>query len=235
MPLLLAMAVITLAAGLFICLGGLGFRRVLFAIIGTYCGIACTMSIAGFNLMLAFALIGACVLLALKLQDTFLVIVASAFAAVYGFSILIKPYFSTSDELISIIRELTIGVPFYNWPILLALIAVPVAVNSAFWRGTSAVLCSAAGTVLLLAGTIMLLKHSGLAAVGHISSKRELYIELFIAVTAVSAFVQFFILPKISSRFAAAKETAKAKAKRARRKKTDDSETRSKTTAWRTA
>jgi hypothetical protein len=213
-PLLLVAAVMTLMAGLFIYLGGFGFRKVMFAVVGFYCGIVCAMLIAGFNLMLSFAFIGAGVLLALWLQDSFLILLASLFAAVYGFSILIRPYFSPSDELLSVIRQLTIGVPFYNWPILLAVIAVPVAVRSASWRAASAVLCSVTATILLLAGDIMLMKHFDFAAVGHISGNRGLYLEIF-------------------SRFAAAKESEKAKAKRARKRKTEESQ--SKITTWRTA
>jgi hypothetical protein len=233
--LLLTAAIVTLAAGLFVFLGGLGFRKALFAVIGMYCGVACAIMIAGYNLMLALAFLGAGVLLAMWLEESFLVLITTIFAAVYGFSVLIRPYFNPSDELISIIRDLAIGVPYYNWPILLALIAAPVAVSSTFWRAASAVFCSAAATVLFLAGAIMLLKHTGFAAVGHINSRCELYLELFIAVTAIGAIVQYFILPKISSRFAAAKESVKAKAKRARKRKTSDSEVNSRSTAWRTS
>ena len=233
--LLLAMAVITVAAGLFIYLGGLGFRKTMFAVIGTYFGIEFALLTAGFNIMLVLAFAGVGVLLALKLQDSFLVLIASIFAVVYGFSVLIRPYFSPSDELISIIRQLTIGVPYYNWPILIALTALPVAVSSSSWRVCSAILCSAAGTVIIFAGSIMLSKYAGIAGVAHIAGRPENYLGLFVAVTAVDACVQLFILPKISSRFAAAKESVKAKARRARKRKTDESGAESKKTAWRTA
>lgn len=233
--LLLAMAVITLAAGLFVYLDGLGFRKTMFAVIGTYCGIGFTLLTAGFNVMLALAFIGIGVLLALKLQDSFLVLIASIFAAVYGFSTLIRPYFSPSDEMISIIRQLTIGMPYYNWPILLALTVLPIAVSSTFYRAGSAILCAAAGTVIIFAGGIMLSKYAGIAAGARIAGRPEIYLGLFVAVTAVDACVQLFILPKISSRFAAAKESIKAKARRARKRKTDESAAESKKTAWRTA
>ncbi|MFH1370869.1 MAG: hypothetical protein ABII09_06250 [Planctomycetota bacterium] len=233
--LLLVIAVVTLAAGLFVCLSGFGFRKSMFAVIGMYCGIALAISIAGFNLLLALAFLGAGVLSAMKLQDSFLVLITSIFAAVYGFSVLIRPYFSPSDDLMSVMRQLTIGVPYYNWPILLALTAAPLAVSSTFWRGTSSALCSAAGTLIIFAGAIMLSKYTGFSAVGHISGKPEIYLGLFVGITAVVACVQYFILPKISSRFAAAKESTKAKAKRAKKRKTGDGETISRTTAWRTS
>ena len=90
---------------------------------------------------------------------------------------------------------------------------------------------------MLLASAILLLVRSGFAAVGHISSKRELYLELFIAVTVVGAIVQLLLLPRISSRLTIAKEAAKIKAKRAQKSKPDDSDGQSvpKSTAWRTS
>jgi hypothetical protein len=227
--LLLAMAMVTIAAGLFAWLGGLGYRKVMFAVIGAYCGAACTMFAGGSNLLLTVALAGAGVLLALKCQDTFLALMASIFAAVYGFSILIRPYFNPSGELIAIIRQLTIGVPCYNWLMLLALSVVPLGASAAFWQGTSAVLCSAAGAVLLLISIVLLLVRSGFVAVGYISSRREIYLEIFIAVTVVGAIVQLLLLPRISSSFVIAKETKKGKP--------DDSEDQPvpRSTAWRTS
>jgi hypothetical protein len=235
--LLLVMAMVAIAAGLFVWLGGLGYRKAMFAVAGAFCGAVCTMSTSNSNLLLAAALVGAGVLLALKFQNTFLTLMTSVFAAVYGFSILIRPYVDASDDLLSIIRQLTIDVPYYNWPILLTLIVAPLGASAAFWQGTSAVLCSAAGTAMLLTGTILLLVRSGFAATGYISSKRELYLELFIAATIIGAIVQLLLLPKFSNRFAAVKEAAKIKAKRAQKSKSDDSEAQpaQKSTAWRTS
>ena len=235
--LLLAMAMVAIAAGLFAWLGGLGYRKVMFAIIGACCGAACTIFADSSNLPLTAAMAGAGVLLGLRFQDSFLALMASIFAAVYGFSILIRPYYNPSSELIVMIRQLTIDVPYYNWPILLALSVVPLGASAAFWQGTSAVLCSAAGAALLLTGVILLLVRSGFAAVGHISTKRDIYLEIFIAVTVVGAIVQLLLLPRISSRLTIAKEAAKIKAKRAQKSKPDDSDGQSvpKSTAWRTS
>ena len=55
---------------------------------------------------------------------------ASAIAAVIGYFLLIRPYFRPSSDILAVIRELTIGVPYYNWPILLALTALPFAIIS---------------------------------------------------------------------------------------------------------
>ncbi len=232
---LLAGAIITLAAGLFVYLSGLGFRKVMFGIIGTYCGTVVGMSLAGFNLMLVLAFVGTSVLLALWLQDSFLVLVATIFSAVYGFSVLIRPYFFPSDDIMAMMRELTIGVPYYNWPILLAIMAAPVAVGSVNWRAASAILCSATASVIFLAGGIMLFKYAGFTVVGYISHHKETCLGLFVVTVALTACVQYFILPRISSRFAAAKESARAKARRARKRKASGGENSSKSTAWRTA
>jgi hypothetical protein len=232
--LLLALAIITIAAGLFALLGGLGFKRILFAVIGAYFGVAFSIFVSGPNLMLTLAIAGACVLLALKLQNGFIALITSIFGAVYGFSILISPYFSRHGELITIVRQFFISVPYYNWPILLAVIALPFAASSSYWKQTSAILSSAAGTSMLIAAVMMLMLFSGFGAMGHISVKREIYLEIFAAVTVAGTLLQLFLLPKISSRLAIAKETAKLKAKRAKKTKTDDTPA-SKSTAWRTA
>ena len=235
--LLLALAIVTIAVGLFALLGGLGFRKILFALLGTYCGAACAITISGSNILLAAAMAGVGGLLALKLQDKFLILMTSLFAAVYGFSILIRPFFNPSGELISIIRDLTIGVPYYNWPILLFLIAAPLAAGASFWKGTPAVLCSAAGACLLLAGAIMLMVRSGLAAAGFISTKREFFLELFLAVTILGAILQLLLLPTLGWKIAAAKQAVKSKIKRAKKDKRDDSSAlpTTKTSTWRTA
>ena len=123
--LLLTLGVVTIAAGLFVWLGGLGFRKIAFVAIGLFFGAFCTLFSSDTNLFLAAAIIGICALLALKLQETFLVLVASAFVAVIGYFLLIRPYFRPSGNILAVIRQLTIGVPYYNWPILLAVTALP--------------------------------------------------------------------------------------------------------------
>jgi uncharacterized membrane protein YhaH (DUF805 family) len=234
---LLAIAIVTLAVGLFVWLGGLGRRKTMFALVGAYCGLTCAIPVSGLNILLAVALAGLGAMLAMKLQDTFLTLICSIFAAVYGFSILIRPYFDTSDELIVIVRQLTIGVPYYNWPMLLFLIAVPFVASASFRWGTSALLCSAAGAAVVLAGVVMLLVRSGISAAGFISTKRRVFLGVFLAVTILGAVVQMLLLPKLCSSFAAAKETVMAKIKRAKKDKHDDDKSlpTPKATAWRTA
>lgn len=235
-PLIVGLAVVTLIAGLFVLLGGLGYRKILLVVIGTYCGAAFIMSGKCPNILLAIASVGISVTLALFLQDTFLILILSVFAAVYGFSTLIHPYVNTSGELVSVMRDVAIGVPFYNWPILLVLIAAPVAAKATWFQGTSAALCSIAGSIMLFAATFMLYFNTSLASTTNISVKSKLIIAIFVAVVALGTCVQLFLLPRLSKRIADAKETAKMRAKRAKKNKPDGSnEPVTKTTTWRTA
>jgi hypothetical protein len=235
--LLLVMSLLAILSGIFVWLRGIGFIKAMFIVIGVFCGLVVSVFISGSNWMLIVALVGAGALLAFKLQDVFLTLAVSALAAVVGSSILISPYVDMSNEPIVFIRQLAIGVPYYNWPMLLLLIVVPLAAGTAWWHETSAVLCSATGTSMLLAGAILMMVRSGFGAVAHISGKRQLYIAVFIAVTVIGALVQLLLMPRVSTRVAAARETAKLKAKRAKKRKHGggDDESPSSKTAWRTA
>jgi hypothetical protein len=230
--LLLTLAAVTIAAGLFVWLGGFGFRKIMFVVAGAFFGAFCTLFSSGTNPFLAAALIGICALLALKLQDTFLMLVASAFAAVIGYSLLIRPYFHPSSDILPVIRQLAIGVPYYNWPILLALTALPFAAIS--WQGASALFSSAAGAILLLAGVVMVLLNAGYPAVGHINTRQDIYIAIIALATILGTIAQLWLLPKISTRFAAVRQATKAKAKKAKARK-GNTEPAAKTTTWRTA
>jgi hypothetical protein len=230
--LLLTLAAVTIASGLFVWLGGLGFKKIMFVVAGAFFGAFCSLFSSGSNPFLAAALIGIFALLALKLQDTFFMLVASACAAVIGYSILIRPHFRPSSNILAVIRQITISVPYYNWPILLAVTALPFAVIS--WRGASALFSSAAGATLALAGTTMVLLNFGHPAVGYITTRQDICIAIIALAIIFGTIAQLWLLPKISTRFAATKQTAKTKAKKAKARKSDADET-AKTTTWRTA
>jgi hypothetical protein len=224
--LLLTLGVVTIAAGLFVWLGGFGFKKIVFVVIGAFLGAFCTLFSSGTNLFLAAAIIGICALLALKLQETFLMLVASALAAVIGYFLLIRPYFRPSSDVMSVIRQLSIGVPYYNWPIMLAITALPFAVIS--WPGALALINSAAGTTLILAGTIMALLNFDYPVVGYITTRQDIYIAIIALAIILGTIAQLWLLPKISARFAAAK-LKKVKVRKG------NAEATAKTATWRTA
>jgi len=229
--LLLTFAGITIAAGLFIWLGGLGLKKIMFFVIGVFSGAFCTLFSSEINWYLAAAVIGICALLALKLQDTFFILIASALAAVIGYFLLVRPYFRPSSNLLSVVRQLTMGVPFYNWPILLAMTALPFAAVSR--PDASALFSSAAGTTLILAGTTMALLNYGYPALGYITARQNIYVAIIALATILGTIVQLQLLPKISKRFVAIK--AKVKKVKARNSDIEPAAKTAKIKTWRTA
>jgi len=226
--LLLTLAAITIAAGLFVWLGGFGYKKIMFATVGVFFGAFCTLFSSGTNWYLAAAVIGICALLALKFQDTFFILVASALAAAIGYSTLVRPYFRPSSDIMAVMRQLAIGVPYYNWPMLLAITALPFTVVS--WTGASALFSSAAGTTLIMAGTIMALLNFGYPAIGYMNTKRDIYFAVIALATIIGTLVQLWLMPKISKRFVA----ARAKVKKVKAKN-DNIEPAVKSRTWRTA
>jgi hypothetical protein len=196
--------------------------------VGVFFGAFCTLLSSNTNLYLAAAVIGIFALLALKFQDAFFILVASAIAAVIGYFMLVRPYFRPSSDIMAVIRQLAIGVPYYNWPMLLALTALPFTVIS--WAGASALFSSAAGTILILAGTIMALLNFDYPAIGYMTTKQDTYIAGSALATILGTIAQLWLLPKISKRFVAAK--AKVKKIKAR---SGDIEPAAKSVTWRTS
>ncbi len=233
--LLLTLAAVTIASGLFILLGGLGFKKAMFVLTGLFVGAFCTLFSSGTNLFLAAAIMGIFALTAFKLEETFLVLTASAIAVVIGYFLLIRPYFRPSSDILAVIRELTIGVPYYNWPLLLALAVLPFAIIS--WRSAPAIFTSAAGAILVLAGTVMALLNFGYPAVGYITTQQGVFFAALALATIAGAIIQLWLLPEINVRFAVARKAAKTaqiKVEKVKAGKGDAAET-PKNTTWRTA
>jgi hypothetical protein len=233
---LMAAAILMLVLGLFVWFGGFGYKKILYIIIGAFCGAACAISITSVNYLLAAAMVAGGALLSFKLQETFLSFAIAILAAAYGYSVLISPYLKTTRELIDTLRQLTIGVPYYNWPILLGVVLAPFALTASWFAGASAGFSSLTASVMFLAGGIMLLKHFGYNVAAMISSNAELVIGILAGITVVGAVIQLLIMPRISDRFAAAKEAARFKVKKSRKTKQQDSESGAdRSAAWRTS
>ncbi|MGD0573717.1 MAG: hypothetical protein ABSB11_11960 [Sedimentisphaerales bacterium] len=230
--LLLTLAVVTIATGLFVLLGGLGLKKVVFVVTGLFFGAFCTLFSSDTNLFLAAAVIGTFALIAFNLQDMFLVLIASAAAAVIGYLVLIRPYFLPSSNILAVIRQFTISVPYYNWPLLVALTVLPFVIAS--WQDASALFTSAAGAILVMAGTVMALLNSGYPAVGYITTKQDISVAVLALATIAGAIIQLWLLPEINVRFAAIRKTAKTKVEKVKAGKGKDAE-KPKTATWRTA
>jgi hypothetical protein len=108
---------------------------------------------------------------------------------------------------------------------------LPFAVVS--WQSASAILSSAAGTILILAGTVMALLDFGYPAIGYLNAKQDIYIAILALATIVGTLIQLWLLPKISTRFAAVRQ-AKDNVKKVKTRKGDTGVT-AKTVTWRTS
>ena len=90
----------TVLVGLFIWLGGLGFKRLLAAAAGAVSGGICGFFIVGRNIMAAIILAGVAAVIAIIFERLFITILAAALAAVFGFAVLAWPYIENSQEVI---------------------------------------------------------------------------------------------------------------------------------------
>jgi hypothetical protein len=233
---LMAAAIVMIVLGLFVWFGGFGYKKILYIIIGAFCGAACAISITGANYLLALALMAGGAMLCFKLQETFLSFVIAVLAATYGYSVLISPYFRATREVVDVLRQIAIGVPYYNWPILLGVVLMPFAITASWFAGASAGFSSLTASIMFLAGAIMILKLFGFGAAAMISSNVEIVIGILAGVTAIGMVIQLLIMPRISDRFAAAKEAAKFNVKKPKKAKQQNSESGAvRSAGWRTS
>jgi hypothetical protein len=85
--------------GLFVWLGGLGFRRALAAVIGAVSGGICGFFIDGRNITTAMISVGVAMVIAIILEKIFIAILTGVLAAAIGFAVLAGPYIGSEDGL----------------------------------------------------------------------------------------------------------------------------------------
>ena len=85
--------------GLFVWLGGLGFRKVLFAVAGAVSGGICGFFIIGQNIILVMVSAGLAVAFAIMFEKLFIIILTAVIAAVLGFAVLAKSYIEEAEGL----------------------------------------------------------------------------------------------------------------------------------------
>ncbi len=193
-------ALLALALGLFIWLGGFGFRKLLLIVIGTACGIIFGLLIASWNILLGIALVGVGIIGSIYLKEYFLAIIATFIAAILGFTTLITPYIKPDDEIFKILQQTVNIVPPYNWALLLLLIALPVIAGYYLWRITFAVLSSTLGSTLLLAAVALLNIRIRTEPQQIVSQNPLRMLIILLAVAAVGTAIQL-VSPKVAARF----------------------------------
>lgn len=85
--------------GLFVWLGGLGIRGVLVAVLGAVSGGICGFFMGGRNIIFAVVSAGLAAAVAIMFEKKFIIMLAAAIAAVFGFVVLAWPYIENADSL----------------------------------------------------------------------------------------------------------------------------------------
>jgi len=176
-------------AGLFVWLGGLGFRRVLVALVGAVSGGACGFFMGGQRVVPAIAAAAVAAVIAVIFERIFITILAAALAVISSFVVLANPYIENATSL----KELCLHMPVYRWVIIAALAVVFIIAGVYIWRLISALCCSALGTILVFAGMILLLTYKAAVPLSHIGSKPSFYAAVFLAMIAFGTVEQLLL------------------------------------------
>jgi len=190
---LVAAGIAIVLFGLFVWLGGLGFRKALVVFVGAAAGLLCAFVFIGRSTAhLVLAAAGG-IALGLLLEKVFLTLLAAGLAGVatiVGFAAYYKVDFGISA------RYALGQLPPQAWIAAAALAAGFILAGFYIWRFVSAVACSALGTILVFAGMILLLTYKGTGPVQHIESQPLFYAGVFGGMTAFGAVVQMLICPR---------------------------------------
>jgi len=86
--------------GLFVWLGGLGFRRLMVALLGAIAGGLCGFFLIGRNLGATVVSAGLAALIAIIFEKVFIIVLAVALAAIFGFAVLARPYLGSTEAAV---------------------------------------------------------------------------------------------------------------------------------------
>jgi hypothetical protein len=238
--LLVGLGLIVVLIGLFIWLGGLGFKKLLIAVAGVVIGIVCGFVLIGLNVIAAAVLAAIFVFVAITFERVFITVLAAILTGVICFAVVAGPYVAQPKPAITFnhapaegktlglresidrveiyigdsasgIRRTCSRMPFYTWLI----IAVPVIISAAiaiyFWHFTSAVCCSVLGTIFVFAGMILLLLHKGSKPLSNIYERPFFYLSVFAAMVAFGTIEQLIICKSAKTESAANGKTGGGK------------------------
>lgn len=239
--LLIGPGLVAVLLGLFVWLGGLGFRRVLFAILGAVSGGACGFFITAQSGWLAVILACVAALIAIMFEKVFIIILAAALAVVFCFAVLVGPCVESGRIVASAggdktenraelsirqskkimgeyiagsvteIKQLLFNMPVHKLAIIAVLAVVCIAAGSYLWRLTSAFCCAALGTSLIFAGMILLLLYKGAAPVSRILQNHSFYLGVFAVMTGFGMAEQLLLCPGVKRKSADEKKTDEKK------------------------
>jgi len=204
--------------GLFVWLGGAGFKKYLLAVVGASTGAVLGFLVIGRNALWAAALAGVAAVVAAILQRVFVAILAAALAAAITFAVLARPYAgeasaaaaaaggtqavildasqsakliaSYATEFCARAKEVCWHMPVRDWAIMMGAAMAAIVAGSCIWRVVCALCCAVLGTVFIHAGMILLLLYKGSTPISAIFNKAPFYATVFAAMAAFGAVVQ---------------------------------------------
>jgi len=236
--------------GLFIWLGGLGFRRLLVALVGAITGGICGFFLISRNIISVTIAAGLAAIIAIIFERLFVTILLAALVAALGFAILLGPYIQAADlpnpykitnqgstvtisqsveilkayaiDFTNRIKQACTQMPVHSWAIMAVVIVIVIVAGFWIWRFASALCCSALGVLLIFAGMILLLLCKGSAPITKIAARTPFYAAVFIGMTAFGTLEQLLLC-----------RHAERKSKRKKRISSDKQEPEQATRGWR--
>jgi len=187
---LVGLGLAAVIVGLFVWLGGLGFRKLLVAIIGAVGGGSCAFLMHGRDIMPIAVAAAIGVVAAIIFERLFITIMTAALAALFGFAILAGLYDTDFSEGL---KRACLQMPLYTWVVIAALVVVFIIAGFYLWRLTSALCCAALGTMLVFAGMIMLLLYKNAEPVTAISRSPAFYAAVFLAMIVFGTLEQLLL------------------------------------------
>jgi len=207
-------------AGLFVWLGGLGFKRMLAAISGAICGGILASAVIGLTVVPTAASVALAVVAAMVFEKVFITALAAGLATAAGIAFFIGPYIQISPvtepvrqgqaatlsggQSMSKVKAWIIDVrgaigqacsqmPAHKWALTAVLGLVIVVGGSFLWRLTAAMYFSTAGTILVFAGMILLLIYKGVMPVSRICRRPSVYSGVFAVMVAFGTAEQLLL------------------------------------------
>lgn len=230
-PIVLVLPGLFLAGlGLFVWLGGLGFRRVLFGLLGALTGAIAAFCLAGKNLVATVSAVLALALIAAVFQRFFAAVLLGVLAGAAAFLVLAWPVLNSRDvtvasrqdqadtdakltvkesleivegywlDLAAKVKHAVAGLPALSWAIVGAVGLGLLAFGLAFRRLGGAMSCAAAGTLMVFAGLVLLLMFKGAVPIACIESRAVFYGLVAAGMVGFGTLEQFLLCRRAESR-----------------------------------
>jgi hypothetical protein len=178
--------------GLFVWLGGLGFRNILTAAIGGAVGGLCGYVATNHNLGLTAVAAIVSGFFAVAFERVFITVLTVVLTVLIGFVVVADMH---NADFNGDLEQVYLAIPILGWLLIAGLAAGSILVAFYLWRFVSALCCSTLGTMLVFAGMILLLVSKGAAPATAIGAKTTLYAGICLGMVAFGTVEQLVICP----------------------------------------